>query len=279
MTNLDQQAFWTDSAGPTWVALQDEMDTLLTPVLTEVMARSALQPGERVLDVGCGTGQSVAQIADAVGPTGHVTGLDISQTMLQRAHDRLGFRPHVSLTMADAQTHDFAQPFDVILSRFGVMFFDDTRAAFANLWRALAPGGRMVLAAWGPAPQNPWFMEPAAAARHVLGPMPRVDRTLPGPFAFEDADRVLTLAEAAGIPDMTVDTVPMSLTPRGGLADAAELCCHIGPANSALQYHEAEAEAKAALKDAITAQFAKFDGPDGLRIPALIHMFEARKPT
>ena len=279
MTNLDQQAFWTDSAGPAWVALQQEMDVLLRPVLDVVMQRAALEAGERVLDVGCGTGDSVEQIAQRIGSAGHVTGLDISETMLRHAHDRLGFLPQMRLLLADAQTHAFDQSFDVIVSRFGVMFFDDTQAAFANMWRALSPGGRMVLAAWGPAPDNPWFMEPAAAARDVLGPMPKVDRTLPGPFAFEDADRVLTTLRSAGVDDPTVETSVLSLTPQGTLADAAELCCHIGPADSALQYHDADPDGKAAVKEAIISRFAKYDSPDGLHIPAVIHVFEARKPS
>lgn len=279
MTNLDQQAFWTSSAGPAWVTLQQEMDTLLAPVLDAVEGRAALQPGERVLDVGCGTGESVERFAKAVGAQGHVTGLDISETMLRHAHDRLGFLPQVQLTLADAQTHEFSAAYDAILSRFGVMFFDDTRAAFANLWHALAPGGRMVMAAWAAAPSNPWFMEPAAAAYSILGPVPKVDRTLPGPFAFEDADRVRVMLEASGVTNLAVETLELSLTPSGDLNDAAELCCHIGPADSALQYHEADAAGKAAVKEAIVSRFAKFDGPDGLRIPALIHIYTARKPT
>ncbi|WP_299686645.1 class I SAM-dependent methyltransferase [uncultured Tateyamaria sp.] len=279
MTNLDQQAFWTDSAGPAWVALQREMDTLLAPVLDVVMTRAKPGVGERVLDIGCGTGDSVARIAQAVGPSGHVTGLDISETMLRHAHDRLGFLPQARLLLADAQTHRFEQGYDVILSRFGVMFFDDTATAFHNLWSTLLPGGRMVLAAWGAAPDNPWFMEPAAAARDVLGPVPKVDRTLPGPFAFEDADGVLATLRGAGVTDPTVETLDLMLTPHGTLADAAELCCHIGPADSALQYHEADAEGKAAVKAAIIGRFAKFDGPNGIHIPAVIHVFEARKPS
>lgn len=277
MTNVDQQEFWAKSAGPAWVALQDEMDALLSPVLDTVLERANLQGGERVLDVGCGTGTSVARIAEVVGPEGAVVGLDISDTMLRQAHTRLGFMPQVQLMLADAQTHAFTAPFDAILSRFGVMFFDDSVAALANMNAGLKLGGRMVLAAWGPAPDNPWFMDPATAARDVLGPMPKVDRTKPGPFAFEDTDRVLGMMREAGLTDPQVETLPLDLTPSGSLKDAAELCCHIGPADSALQYHEADGEAKAAVKQAIVARFAKYDGPNGLHIPALIHLYTTRK--
>ncbi|WP_415920650.1 class I SAM-dependent methyltransferase [Tateyamaria sp. SN6-1] len=279
MTNADQQEFWTSAAGPRWVALQAEMDALLGPVLDAVMTRAALIAGARVLDVGCGTGDSVARIADAVGATGHVTGADISQTMLQQARDQLGHLPQVTLTLADVQSHQFETPFDAILSRFGVMFFDDTVAAFANLWATLAPGGHVVMAAWGPAPDNPWFMEPASAARAVLGPMPKVDRTLPGPFAFEDADRVVAMMQAAGMAAPAVETLYMDLTPTGTVEEAAALCCDIGPADSALKYFDASDQDRAAVRDAIAARFAPFDGPEGLRIPACIHLFEARKPS
>ncbi|MEL6619865.1 MAG: class I SAM-dependent methyltransferase [Pseudomonadota bacterium] len=279
MTNIDQQEFWTHSAGPAWVVLQDEMDALLAPVLDHVVTRATPLDAKRVLDIGCGTGASVARLAAAVGVSGHVTGLDISETMLRRAHDRLGFLSQVQLLLADAQTHDFGTAFDVILSRFGVMFFDDTVAALANLNRALAPGGRHLFAAWGPARDNPWFLLPAAAAADVLGPVPQVDRTLPGPFAFEDTERVLAMMRDAGLHAPQVETLALNLTPDGDLEDVAELCCHIGPADSALQYHEGDAQAKAEVRQAIVSRFAKYDGPDGVRIPAVIHLYSSTKPT
>lgn len=279
MSNLDQKTFWSTSAGPTWVALQEEMDALLAPVLDAVLDRAALKTGERVLDVGCGTGQSVARIARAVGTTGHVTGIDISDTMLRHAETQLRDMPQTALLHADAQTHPFDDPFDVIMSRFGVMFFEDTTAAFANLWAALKPGGRMALATWGPAPDNPWFMEPAIAARDVLGPMPKVDRTLPGPFALENSADVLDILRAAGLHAPCVETLDLFLTPAGALEHAAELCCHIGPADSALQYHDPDETARAALKTEIIARLAKFDGPNGVQIPARIHVYSARKSS
>lgn len=280
MTNLDQREFWTHSAGPTWVSHQGDMDALLTPVLDLVLEHAGLQAGERVLDIGCGTGHSTAAAAQLVGETGRVTGLDISDTMLELARERLAAMAQVDLLMADAQTHPFeAAGFDVLVSRFGVMFFDDTTTAFANLWAALAPGGRMTLAAWGPAPHNPWFMEPAQAAREVLGPVPKADRTLPGPFAFEDPERILPMLKAAGIESALVSTHDIALRPRGTVLDVAQLCCHIGPADGALTYHNADAKAREAVQASVAGRIAKFDGPNGMRVPANIHIYSARKPS
>jgi len=280
VTNDDQEEFWTASAGPAWVALQTQMDALLQPVLDDLLSRAVLRPGDKVLDIGCGTGASVAEAAMRVGPQGHITGLDIAETMLALARRRLEAHPNTSLLKADAQTHAFPPgQFDAMISRFGVMFFDDTVAALRSLAAALAPGGAMTFAAWGPAPRNPWFMEPAAAAAEVLPPLPKVDRTQPGPFAFEDQDRVTGMMDAAGLVDVHAETVEMMLTPMGGLAEAADLCCHIGPADRALQYHEADDEARMAVAEAIAARFAPFVvKSDGLHIPAVINIFEARKP-
>ncbi len=277
MSNMDQEEFWTNAAGPKWVTLQDEMDALMHPVLDLLLARASLQKGARVLDIGCGTGASVIAAADMVGESGHVIGLDISDTMLSLAQDRLAGRKNTDLLKADAQVHAFDTQFDAIISRFGVMFFDDSVAACANLYNALAPEGRMTFATWGPAPENPWFMEPAAAAKSVLGPMPKTDRSLPGPFAFEDSARVLDILHRAGVQDATVETVNVFLTPRGSIKAASELCTQIGPADGALRHHEANDEQRIQVMCEIEKRFAVFDGPEGFDIPAVIHIYSARK--
>ncbi|WP_299141063.1 methyltransferase domain-containing protein [uncultured Tateyamaria sp.] len=278
MTNDDQEIFWSQSAGPAWVFLQSQMDCLMQPVLDLVLEAAVLRPGDRVLDVGCGTGASVLEASVRVGDGGHVTGLDIADTMLDLARARLADHPNTSLIKADAQNHAFEPgAYDALISRFGVMFFDDTVAAFGNMARGLAPGAALTLATWGPAPDNPWFMEPASAARDVLGPMPKVDRTLPGPFAFEDPARIMPMLEQAGLVDVQCATHALALTPRGSVKDAADLCCRIGPADSALQYYEASDAERAMVSDAIALRFAQFDSADGLRIPASIHIYEARK--
>ncbi|WP_299042045.1 methyltransferase domain-containing protein [uncultured Tateyamaria sp.] len=279
MSNADQEEFWTEAAGPKWVAHQDGMDALLAPVLDLVMEGAALRRGDNVLDIGCGTGISVAAAAQAVGDQGHVTGLDISHTMLALAASRLGDRPNISLLKADAQTHAFSHDFDAQISRFGVMFFDNSRAAFANLQATLAPGGRMTFAAWGPAPENPYFMVPARAAAAVLGPMPKTDRTLPGPFAFEDSDRTLAMMADAGSAQARVETVTLDLTPPGDCAETAALMMQIGPADAAITHHQADAAAAADVQAALAEAMTAFDTGSGLRIPACIHIYSAVKPA
>ncbi|MBY5932475.1 class I SAM-dependent methyltransferase [Tateyamaria omphalii] len=278
MSNAEQEEFWTSDAGPNWVSEQESMDALLAPVLDLLLDRAPLMPGDSVLDIGCGTGVSVAEAARHVGPSGHVTGLDISQTMLDLAARRTS-AANTSFLKADAQTHRFDTHFDAMISRFGVMFFNDTVAAFANLDTALAPGGTMTFAAWGPAPQNPYFMVPAKAAVGVLGEMPKVDRTLPGPFAFEDSARVLDMMTRAGLTDPSVETVHLDLTPPGNATDTAALLLKIGPAQRALDYHQADEPTTAQVSEAVADAIAQFDTDLGLRIPACIHIYTARKPA
>lgn len=278
MTNADQEEFWNGSAGPAWVYLQAQMDALMQPVLDLLLETAALRPGDRVLDIGCGTGASILAAARRVGDAGHVTGLDIADIMLTLARTRVQALPNTALLKADAQTHPFEpNSFDRVISRFGVMFFEDSVAAFANMARAVTPGGTMTFAAWGPAPDNPWFMAPAAAAADVLGPMPKVDRTQPGPFAFEQIPRVTAMMEAAGLSDIRARNIDLSLTPAGTLRNAADLCCRIGPADRALQFFDADDRQRRALADAIAQRFAVYDGAQGLRIPASINVYEARK--
>src|SRR5262249_6517301 len=148
---------------------------------------------ERVLDVGCGTGQTSIELARRAGPGGAVTGIDISAPMLARARARAADAGARTVTFldADAQTHRFdPASLDVCFSRFGIMFFAAPDAAFANLRSALRPAGRLAFVCWQSMRDNPWMLVPlmAAAAHITLPPPPAPDA--PGPFSFADADRV-----------------------------------------------------------------------------------------
>ena len=273
MSNKDQAAFW--SAQDSWINFQPQMDICLRPVLDLALEHSQLTKGQSVLDIGCGTGASVSAIADIVGPSGHVLGVDIAQPLLDMARARCGDRPNVTLELCDAQTAVFPVTCDTAVSRFGVMFFEDTPAAFANIARGLKPGAQITCAAWAAASDNPFFMTAAQAAREIFGPMPKFDRSLPGPFAFENSDRVLRDFTAAGLSDVTIETVPLNLTPEPSLEDFAKLCMGIGPAASALNHFEATHQQADSLKQALIDAYAPFSTSDTLRIPASIHIIQA----
>lgn len=270
--NSAQATFWTDQAGPAWVAAQDRMDATLAPVLGALLNRAALQQGERVLDIGCGAGVSTLAAARAVGSAGAVTGVDISATLLERAR-ATATASGATFLRADAQTHLFEQGHDALISRFGVMFFADTTAAFANLARAMRPGGRMVCAAWAHPAKNPFFTVPARAAKEVLGPQPPTDRTLPGPFAWEETDRIVGLLSAAGWRDVAATPAALQLTPPGNAAETAKLLCEIGPAQSALRRAEASQPQAEALCAVLKEMLSEFAGTGGLRIPAEVTLF------
>lgn len=278
--NADQQVFWTDLAGPTWVAQMDGMDTKLAPLLEGVLARADLQSGEHVLDIGCGAGTSTIAAATHVQDTGSVLGVDISATLLEVATARASGLASASFSVSDAQTHRFQpESFDCLISRLGVMFFEDPLSAFVNMTNALRPGGRMAFATWGAIPENPYFTMPARVSKSVLGSVPRTDPDAPGPFAFREPARVLSILENAGLKDLNVQETALELTPGGDAQAVAELMCEIGPAQRALQHFEAGAQARAELSTSIAEGLAPYQTANGIRIPALINFFTASKPA
>src|SRR5215475_15756221 len=141
--NEAEVTYWNSAGGRRWVERQQSQDIVLGPILQATLERAQLQQGECVVDVGCGTGASSITLAECVGPSGHVLGVDVSAPMLARAAERLPPGAPIKLARADATTFQF-QPasFDLLFSRFGVMFFAEPARAFANLRAALKPGGR-----------------------------------------------------------------------------------------------------------------------------------------
>src|SRR4051794_32099894 len=160
MMNKEQIEFWNSLAGERWTAHQEALDRALDPFGVAVLSRAQIKKGERVVDIGCGCGATTLACADAVGDTGQVTGVDVSAPMLARAKQRAADRKNVSFIQADASAHRFDSPADTIVSRFGVMFFDDPTQAFENLKRALRTGGTIVFACWRAASENPWISVP-----------------------------------------------------------------------------------------------------------------------
>jgi SAM-dependent methyltransferase len=237
--NARQIAHWNEVAGVTWAELGALLDTQMASAGRRALEAFAPRRGERVLDVGCGCGSTTLELARAVGPEGRVLGVDISRPMLavSRARVTEAGLGHVEFLEADAQTHPLAEgAFDGLFSRFGVMFFADPAAAFVNLRRALAPGGRLTFLCWRAMADNPVMTTAMAAARHRFPPLPPTAPDAPGPFAFADEGRVRGVLEAAGFTEVAL--APHDAEMGGNtLEDSITLALRVGPLGAALREH------------------------------------------
>lgn len=274
--NTAQIDYWNDRPGETWAALQTLLDRQIAPLGAAAMAALEPRAGERILDIGCGCGDTTLALALAVGPEGRVLGADISRPMLEVANKRIATAELAQAMVidADAQAEDFGEgQWDALYSRFGVMFFADPLAAFANLAAALKPGGRLAFVCWRPLKENPWMTAPLGAVlKHVPPPEP-TDPLAPGPFAFSDPERVRGILAGAGFSDIT-------LTPHdeaiGGnpLEDALVVARKVGPAARLIAENPDQREAiVASLRETLAAK----DGPDGVWFDSATWIVTARK--
>ena len=255
--NAEQIAYWNQQAGPKWVAYERMLDEQIAPIGLAGMDRARVAPGENVLDVGCGCGQTSLQLAERVGARGSVTGVDISAPMLARARERageLGLR-NLRFLEADVQEAKLGeQAFDLVFSRFGVMFFADPKSAFANLRASLAPGGRLAFVCWQEVKRNPWMLVPTLAIAQVVPLPPPPEPGAPGPFAFADPTRVRAILEGAGFAEVAIEPF-LGRCGRGDLDEAAEFSLVVGPAARALAdaSEDQRAAATAAVREALAA--------------------------
>lgn len=277
IANTDQAEYWSSPAGHIWATHQEHLDTLMSEVLSRGLEYANPQQGERVLDIGCGTGASTLGLTRAVGGSGQVTGLDISEPLLDLARHRANSLEHApNFVLGDAQVHAFpAEEADLIFSRFGVMFFGDPIQAFSNLRRATRSGGRLLMVCWQGAPQNPWFMLPMKCAVKRLGQPEPLDPLAPGPMAFKDIDRVTGILSEAGWASVKGDPVDVDLVPPQSLSEAAEFATTVGPATRLIRERNASPEDVSAIRQDCANAFREHLSPSGLRIPAAVNIFSA----
>jgi SAM-dependent methyltransferase len=274
--NIDQAQYWNSPAGRKWVDHQATMDTIMSGVLERLLHHAAPQPDERVLDIGCGTGASTFAVASAVGPGGKVTGLDISDLLLGHAGARMVAEGsgRTAFLLGDAQTHDFAPgAADLVLSRFGVMFFEDPVAAFANMRAALRSGGRVAFVTWAAIDGNPWFRVPRDAAIARLGRPAPVPPRSPGPLAFAEIDYVQGILSDAGFSDAAGVEEEVWLEHPGGLQAIGPLAANIGPAMRIANELGATEADMAVIGEAILEGFRPYEIGDGIRIPGRFNFY------
>jgi len=234
-----------------------------------------------VLDVGCGCGQTTLQLADRVGTEGSVTGVDLSALMLERAEQRAAEAglENVLFEQADAQIHPFAPAsFDVVYSRFGMMFFADSAAAFVNLRNALQPGGRLAFVCWRHMQDNPWMLVPLTAAGEIIPLPPRPAPGAPGPFALADDARLRSILRAADFVDVDIQAFDTEVA-VGGPADldaTVDFVLQMGPTGAALR--ESGNANRPQVANAVRNALATYATPQGVRMPASAWIVTGRKP-
>lgn len=276
---------WQGRSGDNWVAFEAALDAQLDPFGRAVLDKVAPRRGEWALDIGCGTGQTLIELAELVGREGRVLGVDLSEPMLARARQRLqsaGLGPdRVELALGDAAAYAFEPRFDLAFSRFGVMFFENSARAFRNVANALRPGGRLGFACWQALSKNQWASVglDAVLPRLPSGEPPallRDDR--PGPFYFSDAERVRGFLKQAGFVDVEIEAVEREVHVGAAQTSeqAADYALEIGPASRAIE--GSDPALRPALRDALVAAFRPFVSERGVWLGAAAFVVTAVRP-
>ena len=274
--NVEQFRAWNGDEARDWVAHADRYEAASARFDPWLFTAAAIAPADRVLDVGCGAGVST-RAAARMAVVGHVVGLDISAPLLAEARRRteLAGLTNVTFVQGDAQVHPVdAAAFDVVLSRFGVMFFADPRAAFTRLGEALRPGGRLAVLVWQELGRNEWvriLFETLAAGRDLPG----IPAGVPGPFGLADPDRVRRVLAAAGFADVDLADVREPVRLGADQDDAYAFVSGLGPVRALLG--GLDEQARAAALNLLRNRLADRTGSDGVLLEAAAWLVTARR--
>ena len=274
--NADQIAYWNGSGGARWTERQASQDILLAPVSEILINRAGAKPGNRIVDVGCGCGATSIALAQRVAPQGFVLGIDVSAPMLARARQLAPKHLPLEFVLSDATVYPFdPQKFDLLVSRFGVMFFAEPAVSFANLRRALHPQGHVAFVCWREPKHNPWMMMPLQAVYRHVARLPEVGPEDPGPFAFALEERVRRILSQAGFSRIGLEPHDLLLDVGigHGLDRAVEGALQIGPASRALQ--DSPPKVREAARDSIREALSPFVRGQAVPLPASIWIVTA----
>lgn len=273
-TNEAMIEYWNGVAGERWVAEQETLDRALGEITKALMTCAAAHPGERALDIGCGCGTTSLLLAKAVAPKGKVAGVDISAPMLALARKRSeAVDAKITFTQADASAHVFEPEYDLVFSRFGVMFFADPAVAFANIRNALGPNGRLAFVCWRGLPENVWAAAPFAAAHAYLPPQEKPDPHAPGPFAFADAKRLEGILTKAGFRNVKISALDSVMNMGANVEEAAGEALNIGPVARAAA--ELDEKTRAKIRAEIATVLAQYKSEAGITPPAACWLVSA----
>lgn len=275
-TEDEQTRLWNGHAGRAWVETQEVLDSMFKPFEDLLVEAVSADSRGRVLDVGCGTGSTTLAVARWLGAKGHCVGLDISEPMIAAARVRAERETTpASFIHANAQSHAFEPAsFDQIISRFGVMFFDDPVQAFANLRRAARPGAELRFIAWRSAAENPFMTTAERAAAPLLPNLPARRPDAPGQFAFADPRRVSSILEDSGWGEIDLQPIDVACTlPEKELV---RYLTRLGPVGMLLQ--EADDRTREQVIETVRAAFEPYVHGAEVRFTAACWRVSARAP-
>jgi len=273
-SDVDQAALWNGGAGLAWVEAQELLDRLFTPFEKLLVEAVRARSGLRVLDVGCGTGSTTLAVARSLGANGRCVGVDISEPMIAAARARAERQQILaSFVCADAQSHAFAPAsVDTIISRFGVMFFDDSVRAFANLRRAARDGAQLQLVAWRSPAENPFMTAAERAAAPLFPSMPPRRPDAPGQFAFADQRRVQGILEQSGW--VEIDLQPIDVACAFPKTELDRYMTRLGPLARILD--SADEQTRKRVIGTVRPAFDPYAHGDEIRFNAACWMIGAR---
>lgn len=278
IVNVEQATAWDGAEGQYWAEHQARFDQTIRPHHAQLMAAAAIAAGERVLDIGCGNGLTSRDAARAAGPTGEVVAVDLSGPMLGRAQqlakdEGLG---NIRFEQGDAQVYRFEpEAFDVVMSRFGVMFFADPVAAFSNIAAAVRAGGRLAMLVWQSPSANEWassLLGPLAMGRELPKPPPGA----PGPFSLGDPDHLRGILTEAGFRDAAFTPSEQIFDVGKDTDDAYRFVSGLQPVLKMLEDLDEATRAQALenLRDVVAAH----ETPEGVTFRSAAWVVTARKP-
>jgi len=279
VVNSGMRDFWNDAGGRMWVNHQDIIEASMAPLGQKAMNALTMSEGERVLDIGCGCGDTTFEIAQRVGSNGGVFGIDISEMIVAAAQKNIAItkQRNVSFECVDAQTYQFQMnTFDVVFSRFGVMFFDDPIAAFENIRKSLVPGGRMAFVCWQPVKDIEWISVPLEIVGSYATLPPPSPPGTPGGFSFGDASRVSNILSSAGFVDIAVEPFDTKINIGVDLDEALTFLTHIGPAGTVLNNHDLDSKTRANFTENLRTTLEAYQTSRGVELGAATWIVTAR---
>ena len=278
--NKNQRDFWSGKGGDIWVERQNVMDIMLSPLGEAALNKLNFNEEENVLDIGCGCGHTTLNIAKRIEPLGNVTGLDISEPMLERAKESAVEMSITNTTFkcVDVQTEDLGdQIYSAAFSRFGVMFFEDSIAAFKNINRSLISGGCLSFVCWQSPAVNPWqslFIQEIKKFLELPSPPPRS----PGPFAFMESEYVFSILEESKFQDINIEGHEAEVNMFSGrsLSDSVKDYISINPVVTEMLRDSSEDQTTEIVNSAIEA-FSPYYSEKGLIFPSATWLVTAKK--